>query len=55
MDIFKHHHAHANGTLEPDPAHQPTSVPEIDPGGAIGAITFLVFAIACWAGRSGRK
>ena len=54
MDIFKHHHAHFNGTIESDPSHA-VSVPEIDPAGAVGAITFLVFAIACWLGRSGRK
>ena len=54
MDIFKHHRAHANGTIQSDPSHA-VSAPEIDPAGAVGAITFLLFALACWLGRSGRK
>ena len=54
MDIFKHHHVDNHGTIESDPSHA-VSVPEIDPAGAVGAITFLVFAIACWLGRSGKK
>ena len=53
MDIFKHHHVDNHGTIQPDAP--PVSVPEIDPAGAVGAITFLVFALACWLGRSGKK
>ena len=52
MDIFKHHHVDSHGTIQPD---KPMQAPEIDPAGAVGAITFLVFAIACWLGRSGKK